>query len=104
MKLFSRLAVSDNKTNVRQLCQVVKEESLRGEWDEGVLSNLVPLLLTALSVEDVALDHKYRIGCFFQSLGKFPDFSRIIENRVLPVVSELKNSSAKLKVRLKTGT
>ncbi|XP_065937004.1 uncharacterized protein [Magallana gigas] len=76
---------------------VVKEESLRGEWDEGVLSNLVPLLLTALSVEDVALDHKYRIGCFFQSLGKFPDFSRIIENRVLPVVSELKNSSAKLK-------
>lgn len=76
---------------------VVKEESLRGKWDECVLSDLVPLLLTALSLEDVALDHKYRIGCFFQSLGKYPDFLGIIENRVLPVISELKNSSAKLK-------
>lgn len=78
---------------------MVRQEGLRESWYEEVLSEFVPLLLTALSMEGVALDHKYRIGCFFHILGKDPDFLGILENRVLPVLSEIRDSSAKLKVR-----
>ncbi|XP_061187480.1 uncharacterized protein LOC133195609 [Saccostrea echinata] len=82
---------------VDTIISVVSHESLREDWYEWVLSDIVPLLLTALSMEDVTLDHKYRIGCFFHCLGKDQDFLGIIENRVLPIISGLRNSSAKLK-------
>ncbi|XP_062618912.1 uncharacterized protein LOC134280511 [Saccostrea cucullata] len=82
---------------VDTMIRVVSYESLREEWYEPVLGDIVPLLLTALSMEGVTLDNKYRIGCFFHCLGKDQDFLGIIENRVLPIIAGLRDSSAKLK-------
>lgn len=92
----------DTKCKGKQfsVLQVVGHESLKDDWYESVLSDFVPLLLAALSMEDIALEHKYRIGCFFHCLGKEQDFLGIIENRVLPILSGMRNSSSKLKVHI----